>query len=87
MERESLSPNFDEEPQTMASIIVRPAYKANGDIYRTSSTRWIGALYVNGQLRHETTDFDRKGAAYVSIQKAIKRDPDLLKIIHETKQQ
>jgi len=67
------------EPQTITSIIVRPAYLKNGQPYKTASYRWIGELYVNGEKRIETTDYDRKGAAYVGIQKAIQRDHTLLK--------
>ena len=66
------------EPQIISTIIVRPAYTKEGKPYKTASFRWIGELYVNSEKRVETSDYDRKGAAYVAVQKAIQRDPNLL---------
>ena len=73
------------EPQIISTIIVRPAYTEDGQPYKTASYRWIGELYVNGEKRVETSDYDRKHAAYISVQKAIQRDPKLLDIKKQVK--
>lgn len=67
------------EPKLKASIVVRPAYVTAGELpYITSSQRWIGELYVNGEKRVETIDYDREGAAYIGVCKDIRRKPELL---------
>ena len=60
----------NEEPKIASSIITRPAYTASGEIYKTSSVRWIGELYVKGKKIYTTTDYDCD-AAFVAMAKHI----------------
>jgi len=52
------------EPKVKATIIARPAYKANGEIYETSSVRWIGEIYVYGKKVYTSSDCDGEGEAF-----------------------
>ncbi len=60
-----------EEPKIKSSIIVRPAYTKDGEIYRTSSTRWIGELYVYGKKIYTSIDTDCESSAFVYVAKEI----------------
>jgi hypothetical protein len=60
-----------EEPKIASNIITRPAYTASGEIYKTSSVRWIGELYIKGKKIYTTTDFDCEDAAFVGVAKHI----------------
>lgn len=60
-----------EEPKIASSIITRPAYTASGEIYKTSSVRWIGELYVKGEKIYTTTDCDCEDAAFIGVVKHI----------------
>jgi len=61
----------EKEPKIASSIITRPAYTASGEIYETSTVRWIGELYVKGKKIYTSTDFDCEDAAFVSVAKHI----------------
>ena len=60
-----------DEPKVKANIIVRPAYTAKGEVYKTSSTRWIGEIYVYGKKVYTSIDLDCESAAFVACAKQI----------------
>jgi hypothetical protein len=62
----------NQEPEVFSSILVRPAYRASGEIYKTSIVKWIGELYVRGKKIYETSDVDSRSAAFNSVAQHIK---------------
>jgi hypothetical protein len=62
------------EPKLKSSIIVRPAYNYNMEIYKTNDdARFVGELYVNNKKIYTTSDRDTESSAFVDVAKYIQR--------------
>jgi len=58
------------EPKTKATILVRPCYDENSELYK-GEQRFIGMIYVNSKKCYESVDKDSEFAAFINCSKHI----------------
>lgn len=54
----------NQEPTTKSTILTRPCYEANGEVFRPERPRYIGMIYVYGKKTFESSDYDNDGDAF-----------------------
>ena len=59
------------EPKQKSSIIVRPCYDSDGEIWRPERPRFIGEIYVYNQLAFRSQDQDSEHSAFIACAKHI----------------
>ena len=59
------------EPKQKSSIIVRPCYESDGEVWRPERPRFIGEIYVYNQLAYRSSDFDCEHSAFIACAKHI----------------
>ena len=59
------------EPIIKSSIVVRPCYEADMEVFRPERPRYIGEIYISGKKVFSTSDVDCEHEAFLRCAKHI----------------